>query len=120
MLHESAAKRPAVTAALFALGRVLPDVSAVHKGFGHRLHARGALALFGQSAIGAYFFDPRDALIQDIDKLKRNAGQVAQDLRNHATAHIDERRHQIEQGARLQRFDRDLMISIYTTASGTN
>jgi len=38
----------------------------------------------------------RDALIHDIDKLKNNASQVAQDLRNHASAHLDERRHQIE------------------------
>jgi len=32
----------------------------------------------------------REALINDVDKLKRDAAQVAQDVRNHANAHVDE------------------------------
>jgi len=32
----------------------------------------------------------RETLFKDVDKLKRNAVQVAQDVRDHATAHVDE------------------------------
>ena len=32
----------------------------------------------------------RETLLHDVDKLKRNAVQVAHDVRDHATAHVDE------------------------------
>jgi ElaB/YqjD/DUF883 family membrane-anchored ribosome-binding protein len=31
----------------------------------------------------------REALLKDVDKLKQNAVQVVQDVRNHANAHVD-------------------------------
>ena len=37
----------------------------------------------------------REALFQDVDKLKRDAVQVAQDVRNHATAHVDETKQRV-------------------------
>jgi ElaB/YqjD/DUF883 family membrane-anchored ribosome-binding protein len=39
--------------------------------------------------------ETRDALFKDVDKLKRNAAQVAQDVREHATAHVDETRQRV-------------------------
>jgi ElaB/YqjD/DUF883 family membrane-anchored ribosome-binding protein len=37
----------------------------------------------------------RQTLIHDVDKLKRNAVQVAQDVRDHATAHVDETKQRV-------------------------
>jgi ElaB/YqjD/DUF883 family membrane-anchored ribosome-binding protein len=37
----------------------------------------------------------REALIEDVDKLKKNAVQVANDFRNHATAHVDETKQRV-------------------------
>jgi ElaB/YqjD/DUF883 family membrane-anchored ribosome-binding protein len=37
----------------------------------------------------------RDALFEDVGKLKRNAAQVAQDVRDHATAHVDETKQRV-------------------------
>jgi ElaB/YqjD/DUF883 family membrane-anchored ribosome-binding protein len=37
----------------------------------------------------------REALLHDVDKLKRNAVQVAQDVRDHATAHVDETKQRV-------------------------
>jgi ElaB/YqjD/DUF883 family membrane-anchored ribosome-binding protein len=31
----------------------------------------------------------RDALVSDASKLKENVGQIAQDMKDHATAHVD-------------------------------
>jgi len=39
--------------------------------------------------------DTRAALLKDVDKLKRNAVQVAQDVREHATAHVDETKQRV-------------------------
>lgn len=32
----------------------------------------------------------RDALVKDVENLKKNAAQVVQDVREHANAHVDE------------------------------
>ncbi len=37
----------------------------------------------------------RETLIQDVDKLKRDAVQVAQDVRSHASAHVDETKQRV-------------------------
>jgi ElaB/YqjD/DUF883 family membrane-anchored ribosome-binding protein len=37
----------------------------------------------------------REALLKDVDKLKRNAGQVVQDVKDHASAHVDETRQRV-------------------------
>jgi len=37
----------------------------------------------------------REALLEDVAKLKRDAVQVAQDVRDHATAHVDETKQQV-------------------------
>jgi hypothetical protein len=37
----------------------------------------------------------RDALLQDVGKLKRNAAQVAQDVKDHAAAHVDETKQRV-------------------------
>ena len=37
----------------------------------------------------------RAALQKDVDKLKRNAVEVAQDVKDHATAHVDQTRKQV-------------------------
>ena len=37
----------------------------------------------------------REALLKDVERLKRNAAQVVQDVRDHATAHIDEKKQQV-------------------------
>lgn len=39
--------------------------------------------------------DTREALHKDVDKLKRNAAQVVQDVRDHASAHVDETRQRV-------------------------
>jgi ElaB/YqjD/DUF883 family membrane-anchored ribosome-binding protein len=33
--------------------------------------------------------DTREALVKDVDKLKQDAAQIAQDVKAHATAHVD-------------------------------
>ena len=33
--------------------------------------------------------ETRDTLVNDANKLKENVGQVAQDVKDHATAHVD-------------------------------
>ena len=37
----------------------------------------------------------RDVLLHDVDKLKSNAIQVAQDVRDHATAHVDKTKQRV-------------------------
>jgi ElaB/YqjD/DUF883 family membrane-anchored ribosome-binding protein len=37
----------------------------------------------------------RDALLHDVDKLKQTVVQVAQDVRDHATAHVDETKQRV-------------------------
>jgi ElaB/YqjD/DUF883 family membrane-anchored ribosome-binding protein len=37
----------------------------------------------------------RQTLLHDVDKLKRNAVQVAQDVREHAAAHVDETKQRV-------------------------
>jgi ElaB/YqjD/DUF883 family membrane-anchored ribosome-binding protein len=37
----------------------------------------------------------RQTLLHDVDKLKRNAVQIAEDVRDHATAHIDETKQRV-------------------------
>jgi len=37
----------------------------------------------------------RETLLHDVDKLKRTAAQVAQDVRDHATAHVDETKQRV-------------------------
>ncbi len=37
----------------------------------------------------------RDALLKDVDKLKRNAVQVAEDVRDHASAHVGATRQRV-------------------------
>jgi ElaB/YqjD/DUF883 family membrane-anchored ribosome-binding protein len=37
----------------------------------------------------------RQALLHDVDKLKRNAVQVAEDVRDHASAHVDETKQRV-------------------------
>jgi ElaB/YqjD/DUF883 family membrane-anchored ribosome-binding protein len=37
----------------------------------------------------------RDALVKDVGKLKNDAARVAQDVRDHATAHVDETRQRV-------------------------
>jgi ElaB/YqjD/DUF883 family membrane-anchored ribosome-binding protein len=39
----------------------------------------------------------REALVSDVDKLKRDAVQVAQDVRDHANAHVDETRQRVNE-----------------------
>jgi ElaB/YqjD/DUF883 family membrane-anchored ribosome-binding protein len=39
----------------------------------------------------------RAALLQDVGELKRSAAQVAQDVREHAVAHVDETRQRVAQ-----------------------
>jgi len=37
----------------------------------------------------------REALLQDVAALKRNAAQVAQDVREHASAHVDQTKQRV-------------------------
>jgi ElaB/YqjD/DUF883 family membrane-anchored ribosome-binding protein len=37
----------------------------------------------------------REALIKDVDKLKRDTVQITQDVKEHATAHVDEARKKV-------------------------
>ena len=37
----------------------------------------------------------QEALLRDVDKLKQNAGKVVQDVREHASAHIDETKQRV-------------------------
>ena len=37
----------------------------------------------------------RDVLVKDVDKLKKDAVQVVQDVRKHATAHVDETKQRV-------------------------
>ena len=39
--------------------------------------------------------DTRKALLEDVDQLKRSATQIAQDVRDHASAHVDETKERV-------------------------
>jgi ElaB/YqjD/DUF883 family membrane-anchored ribosome-binding protein len=39
--------------------------------------------------------ETRQTLVNDVDKLKRNAVQVAQDVRDHASAHVGETKQRV-------------------------
>jgi ElaB/YqjD/DUF883 family membrane-anchored ribosome-binding protein len=39
--------------------------------------------------------ETRQALVKDVDKLKQNAVQIAQDVRDHASAHVDETKQRV-------------------------
>jgi ElaB/YqjD/DUF883 family membrane-anchored ribosome-binding protein len=45
----------------------------------------------------------RDTLLKDVGKLKRDAVQIAQDVRDHATAHVDETKQKVTDGLQAVR-----------------
>ena len=54
----------------------------------------------------------RDVLLKDVDKLKQDAVQVAKDVRNHATAHVDETKQRVNDT--LQNFQNELTTHPFT------
>ena len=47
--------------------------------------------------------ETRQAIVKDVDRLKRDTLQIAQDVRQHANAHIDETKQRVTDGVEMVR-----------------